>query len=62
MSHSAWVLPRWLVYWATIRVWAHATTGQYGTTEAPALTVAEALNRWDTQHRDQYMVERPRAV
>jgi hypothetical protein len=40
--------PRWLAYWCAIRVWAHGTTGPYGTTEASALTLDEALRRWQS--------------
>jgi hypothetical protein len=43
----AWRLPRWLVYWASIRLMAHATTGQYSDTEAPALLAMDALKRWE---------------
>lgn len=43
----AWRLPRPLVYWCAIRLMAHATTGQYGTTEAPALLAMDALKRWN---------------
>lgn len=43
----AWRLPRWLVYWAVIRVWAHGTTGQYGDTEPDRLGWNEALKRWE---------------
>lgn len=43
----AWRLPRKLAYFATIRVFAHGTTGPYGHTEAPALTIADALQRWE---------------
>jgi hypothetical protein len=43
----AWRLPRWLVYWCAIRVGAKATTGQYGTTEAPKLLFMDALKRWE---------------
>ena len=43
----AWHLPKWLVMWATVRLAAHATTGKYGTTVVPELTVIEALRRWD---------------
>ena len=43
----AWKLPRSLVYWAVIRVLAHATTGGYGNTVVPELTVADALRRWE---------------
>jgi hypothetical protein len=43
----AWRLPRPLVYFATIRCWANATTGEYGSVDAPAATVADALKRWE---------------
>ncbi len=42
-----WRLPRWLAYWSAIRVMTHATTGRYGSTEAPALLAMDALKRWD---------------
>lgn len=42
----AWRLPRWLVYWASIRLISHATTGRYGTTVVPDLTAVDALSRW----------------
>lgn len=41
----AWRLPRPLVYWCAIRLWAHATTGRYGTTIPSTLPVDEALRR-----------------
>lgn len=41
-----WALPREVAYRAAIRVWAHATTGPYGSTVANELTVDEALRRW----------------
>jgi hypothetical protein len=40
-------LPKNIQYWATINVWAHATTGKYSNCEAPAVTVVDALKRWD---------------
>lgn len=43
----AWRLPQGLVYWATIRLIARATTGRYGTTVVPDLTAMDALGRWD---------------
>ena len=43
----AYMLPRRLVYWATIRLAAEATTGQYNDTIVPELTVTEALRLWD---------------
>lgn len=43
----AWRLPRWLAYWAAIRVMANATTGQYGDTDPTTLDVMTALKRWE---------------
>jgi hypothetical protein len=40
-------LPKSLIYWCGIVIWAHATGGEYGNTEAPAVTMDEALRRWD---------------
>jgi hypothetical protein len=45
----AWLLPRWVAYWAAIRVGAHATQGKWGSTEVPALPFMEALKRWEDQ-------------
>jgi len=39
-------LPRWLVYWAAIRLGAEATSGRYGSTVVPELTFMDALKRW----------------
>jgi hypothetical protein len=43
----AWRLPHSLVMWCAVRVGAHATTGAFGSTVVPELTVGEALKRWD---------------
>lgn len=43
----AWKLPRWLVRWASVRMIAHATTGEYSKTVVPELTAMDALGRWD---------------
>ncbi len=43
----AWLLPKQLVYWASIRLIAHATTGKFGNTVVPELSGIEALNRWN---------------
>jgi hypothetical protein len=43
----AYRLPKGLVYWAAIRMFAHATTGKYGDTIVTELDVMEALKRWD---------------
>lgn len=42
----AWALPRRIAYWCAIRVMAHATTGQWGHLETPALLATDALKRW----------------
>ena len=44
----AWKLPRALVMWCAIRLFAHATTGQYGNTVPTDLNIMEALKRWET--------------
>lgn len=42
----AWHLPRKLVTWAAVRMFAHATSGKYSHTETPALLAVDALERW----------------
>lgn len=42
----AWWLPRRLVYWATIRLWAEATTGRYANTHPMALGIVDVLDAW----------------
>jgi len=39
-------LPRKLVYFAAIRLVAHATTGEYSATVVPELRAMDALSRW----------------
>jgi len=45
----AYKLPHSLVYYAAIRMFAHATSGEYSDQEVPATTVMEALARWETK-------------
>ena len=40
-------LPKRIVYWASFRVIAHATTGEWSKQEVPALTCVEAMARWE---------------
>lgn len=52
LQHKAWMwlvwrLPRRLIYFAVIRVWAHGTMGQYGNTRPDDLGWNEALKRWE---------------
>jgi len=41
-----WLMPKTLVTWCFIRVFANATNGRYGKTECVELTAVEALERW----------------
>ena len=43
----AWCLPRSLVYFASIRLVSHATTGEYDTTIVPELSAMDAIKRWE---------------
>lgn len=43
-------LPRRVVYWATIRVGVHATTGPWSDCEVPGVTLPEILTRWEHRH------------
>lgn len=43
------LLPRNIVYWAAIRLAAHATTGQFGNEGPDDVSVIEALRRWEKQ-------------
>lgn len=42
------MLPKAVVYYAAIRLFVHATTGEYSNQEVPALTAMDALKRWET--------------
>jgi len=42
----AYKMPRWLVYWASVRLMSYATTGKFATTVVPELTAMDALKRW----------------
>lgn len=45
-----WRLPREVIKWAFVRVGAHATTGRFGDTIVPEITMMEALGRWDSDN------------
>lgn len=49
MLRIVWWLPRSIAYWCAVRVFAHATTGEYGNTIVPELTAMEALKRWEAR-------------
>lgn len=40
-------LPDHLIYWCTMHLFAYATSGKYKGQEIPALTVIDAIDRWD---------------
>ena len=44
---AASLLPKWLVYYATIRLISHATTGKHENQIVPELTAIDALKRWE---------------
>ena len=44
----AFLLPRRLVYWCSIRLMASATKGKYGDQVVPELTAVGALKRWES--------------
>ena len=46
----AWLLPKRLAYWATIRLHGHATTGRWSHQVVPDLTFTEALTRWESRN------------
>jgi len=43
----AWRLPKTLVMWSSIRLVAHATTGEYDTTIVSELSAMDAIKRWE---------------
>jgi len=45
----AWAMPKKLVYWASIRLMAHATQGEYSNQIVPDLTAMDALKRWGVE-------------
>jgi hypothetical protein len=46
LTWIAWRLPRSLVYWATIRAGAHASTGEHSSQIVPEMTFLDVLKRW----------------
>ena len=42
----AWKLPDRLVMWCAVRVFAHATHGQYSHQVVPELNAMDSLRRW----------------
>lgn len=47
----AWLLPKQIAMWAYIRVGAHATTGEYDSTNPTELGMMEALERWPSRDK-----------
>lgn len=43
--YLAWLLPRRLVYWSSVRLFAQATGGPWSRQQA--VTVVDALARWE---------------
>ncbi len=52
---ARWVaehLPRRVVYFAVVRAWAHATSGEHAHVAPPLTTVDEALRHWEEASGD----------
>ncbi len=49
MLKIARMMPRWLVYWCSIRLIANATTGEHSSQIVPDLGAMDALKRWETE-------------
>lgn len=47
----AWRLPERVVYFAFMRLWAHATTGPWGDVGPDSVTWSQACDRWTKAHR-----------
>jgi hypothetical protein len=45
----AWRLPRRVAYWATARVGAYATQGEWSDQVVPTLTLMDAMRRWSSR-------------
>lgn len=43
----AYLLPRKVVYFCAIRIWAHGTTGKYSCDNAAQSTIADMIARWE---------------
>lgn len=46
LNWIVWKLPKRLIYLASVRLMAHATTGKHNTTNPGELSTVEALRRW----------------
>ena len=42
----AWLLPRSVVYWCSVRLIANATQGEHSNQIVPELSAMDALERW----------------
>lgn len=41
-----WRLPDWVMVWAAMRLWAHATSGKYDAPNPEKITMSEVLKKW----------------
>ena len=44
-----WNLPKWVVYWCVIRVWAYVTCDEYSDRSPDEVSLSEALKSWEKQ-------------
>lgn len=47
MFAVAWCVPKWLVYFVGIRLWAHATTGKYSDVNATDIKMSDVIKAWE---------------
>ena len=47
MMKIAFIMPKWLVYFCSIRLVAYGTQGKYSNTIVPDLTAMDAIKRWE---------------
>lgn len=53
----AWALPKQIAMWAYVRVGAHATTGEYASTNVVDLSMMDALKRWPSRDQGNRRIE-----
>lgn len=45
----AWLIPKRLVYWCTIRLFAYASTNKWSNEQITSIPIDVALKRWTNQ-------------
>ena len=45
----AWHLPKWVIYYAAVRLWVYSSTGPRASESGPSITVTDALRDWEAR-------------